>query len=164
MCLDPSLRNTGVAILDTENGVKPKKIVHTETVSTDPKKKDYYEIGNAIARINHIFKEYDPALVVSELPYSSQSFKGGVSVGYSWAISAMLRAYSVRPQDIEKMIKGYIGKSKKRKAIGFVAENLYPKASFWDTDKMNHIADAICAYFVYLQKERFLNFDKDSMV
>lgn len=162
MCLDPSLRNTGLAVLETKDNGLPNKIVHKETLKTSFSKGDaeYVQIGNAIANLQVLFKKYDPALVVSEIPYGAQSFKGAVSVGYSMAISAMLKAYPVRPQSIAEMIKGYTGNDKKAKSIQFVAERLYTPAAFWNKDEMNHIADAICAYYVYLSREKLLNFEK----
>jgi Holliday junction resolvasome RuvABC endonuclease subunit len=156
LCLDPSLRNTGVSVLETSGPFNmPKKILHHETIKTKASKdervsKEYSEISRLIKLLLIVKKEYDPALVVSELPYGAQGYKGAVGVGVSWAISAMLDAYPVSPQSLGDVIKKSKGSDKKQKAINFVAKNLVRDAMFWDVDEMNHVADSICAYYAYL--------------
>lgn len=149
MCLDPSLRNTGVSVLETSGSQNiPKNIIYTETVKTY--KGDYQSVIGCMKSLLLLKKEYDPALCVAEIPHGSQSNSGAISLGFSLAIAGMLEAFPVSPKDISNVIGFKKGEDKKRKAIEFVSRNLFKPAMFWNTEEMNHIADSICAYYAYL--------------
>lgn len=158
LALDPSLRNTGVALIDTKEApYSPEKLIHYETIKTENKegglRDDYVQIGNVFTRVRNIVKKYDPALIVAEIPYGSQSNKGAIGIGFCISLCACFKAVPITPQQVAKTIGYKKGDDKKKKAISFVARHFDKRANFWNVDEMNHVADAICSYFAYLNNQ-----------
>lgn len=170
--IDPSLRNTGVALgeynLETNDwGVERVTIVQTERQVTKQVRQnsdDYRCARELIIGINKLLDAHGTAFVFAELPTGAQSARAMFSFGLTTAIMAGLTPplIQVQPREVQAAALGRVGKNKE--AIIEWAVARWPNAG-WMTRKSKgeivllkdneHPADACAAIAAGIQSIEF---------
>lgn len=170
--LDPSLRNTGVALgsynLNTgEWGVERVAIVQTERQVTKQVRQnsdDYRCARELIRGTNKLLESHGATFVFAELPTGAQSARAMFSFGLTTAIMAGLTPplIQVQPREVQQVVLGRAGKNKE--AIIEWAVSKWPDAG-WLTRKLKgevklladneHLADACASIAAGIQTMEF---------
>ena len=170
--IDPSLRNTGLALghynLDTgEWGVERVAIVQTERLAGKVVRQnsdDYRWARELITGINKQLAEHGTTFIFAELPTGAQSARAMFSFGLTTAIMAGLTPplIQVQPREVQIAVLGKAGKDKERIIEWAVAK--WPNAG-WMTRKFKgaiqliadneHPADACAAIAAGVETAQF---------
>lgn len=170
--IDPSLRNTGVALgeynLDTGAwGVARVAIVQTERLVSKQVRQnsdDYRCARELIRGTNKLLEEHGATFVFAELPTGAQSARAMFSFGLTTAIMAGLipPLIQVQPREVQQAVLGRSGKNKE--AIIEWAVARFPNAG-WMTRKFKgeiklladneHPADACAAIAAGIETVEF---------
>ena len=157
MGIDPSLRNTGIAIafVDTEQN-KIEQIIGLSLARTQPgpkgQRKSSADYEAALVIRSLIFqkiKEFNPKVVFAEIPSGSQSARGTMSAGIAIGIMACTQPspIEVTPQQVKLQSVG-IRTETKGEMIEW-AVGAYPDAPWHRTTNgrvmtaNEHLADAV---------------------
>lgn len=170
--IDPSLRNTGLALghfdLDTSQwAVEKVDIVQTERLAGKVVRQnsdDYRCARELITGINKILAEHGTTFIFAELPTGAQSARAMFSFGLTTAIMAGLTPplIQVQPREVQIAVLGKAGKDKDRIIEWAVAK--FPNAG-WRTAKTKgvvrlvadneHPADACAAIAAGVETAQF---------
>lgn len=170
--IDPSLRNTGLALAEynLETGkfnVEKVDIVQTERLAGKVVRQnsdDYRCARELIHGINKILAVHGATFVFAELPTGAQSARAMFSFGMTTAIMAGLTPplIQVQPREVQIAVLGRSGKNKEE-IIKWAVEN-WPDAG-WFTRKLKgetkltndneHPADACAAIAAGIQTTQF---------
>lgn len=156
LTLDMSLCATGWAVLRT-NGI-PEELVATGCITTKPGRNrkgnqaadDIRRAGEVASAILGLLREYQPDLIVGELPYGSQHAKAAKAEGMCKGIMASLREFQqvpclwVLPQAGKLSVCGVENASKAN--VERVVLEWWPEAvEGLKTAQVEHVADALAA-------------------
>lgn len=170
--LDPSLRNTGLALasFNLDNGdwsVERVSIVQTERLAGKVVRQnsdDYRCARELITGINKTLGAHGATFVFAELPTGAQSARAAFSFGLTTAIMAGLTPplIQVQPREVQIAVLGKAGKDKERIIEWAVAK--WPNAG-WLTRKFKgeiklvadneHMADACASIAAGVQTAQF---------
>ena len=129
--IDPSLRNTGVAVLRVVNGVPV--VEHATVISTKPaaKKRHTYQADDDVRclreigdRLNALAGDYPPDFLVSETLAAAKGQRAAMAMGMAfgavvgWATSRRLMVVPVSARDAKQAATGDAAASKKDVAWG----------------------------------------------
>lgn len=101
--LDVSLRATGYAVVDASQ--QPEKLLQYGYIPTMPDKKrggrrtedDIRRVSQIVLQLRTLLDEWQPGLIVAELPSWSQSSRGAVAQGISLGVLGALRVMNAVP-------------------------------------------------------------------
>lgn len=170
--IDPSMRNTGIALaqfnLDTsEFNVDKIAIVQTERMAGKTVRQnsdDYRSARETIKGVDKILLEYGATFCFAELPVGAQSARAAFAFGMTTAIMAGLTPplIQVQPREVQIAVMGKAGKNKAG-IIEWAVAN-WPNAG-WMTRKLKgeiklvadneHPADACAAIAAGVQTAEF---------
>ena len=149
MGVDPSLRNTGIAIamIDTEENTV-EKIVDLILARTQPGPKSQrkssadYEAASVIsATLRNAVKQYDPKVVFAEIPSGTQSSRASFALGITLGIMATMqpKPIEVTPQQTKLQSVGIRTATKGEMIDWAVAK--YPDAP-WQRSSTGRVMNA----------------------
>jgi len=149
MGIDPSLRNTGIAVafVDTEEN-KIERIINLVLARTQPGPKSQrkssadFEAASVIsATIRRVVHEYDPKVVFAEIPSGTQSSRASFALGITLGIMATMqpKPIEVTPQQTKLQSVG-VRTATKGEMIEW-AVGLYPDAP-WQRSTVGRIMNA----------------------
>lgn len=101
--LDVSLRATGFAVVDASK--QPEKLLQYGYIPTMPDKNskghrtedDIRRVSLIVVQLRTLLEEWQPGLIVAELPSWSQSSRGAVAQGISLGVLGALRVMNAVP-------------------------------------------------------------------
>lgn len=175
MCLDPSIREFGVAIVANHNIDNKPKVLLTRCIKTenhvkklrtragDDRIRRLNEIG---VELNELIDEYNVSYIVSELPHGSQSASAAITLGMVTGLVQGIQNFKDVPVEWYSEAdskKALLGKSSAAKIeIIEAIKKKYDVA--WPTIKYKKeaIADALAIHNVALRNSHVLRTMKRS--
>jgi len=153
--LDVSLRATGFAVVDA--GQQPELLLQYGYIPTMPDKKrrgrqtedDIRRVSLIVLQLRTLLEQWQPALIVAELPSWSQSSRGAVAQGISLGILGALRVMNavpclwVDPQETKIGATG--GKKASKSQVQTAVARVWPALECRNDDEREAVCDSLGA-------------------
>lgn len=153
--LDVSLRATGFAVVDASQ--QPETLLQYGYIPTMPDKKrkgrrtedDIRRVSLIVLQLRTLLEEWQPGLIVAELPSWSQSSRGAVAQGISLGILGSLRVINAVPclwVDPQETKIGATDRKKASKAdVQAAVVRVWPALECHNDDEREAVCDSLGA-------------------
>ncbi len=154
--IDPSLRATGLAVLEFQAG-KPPKLLASETISIPPTQSMATCLGRIFIRVSEAMKKYKVRHAAVEQTIYVQNFQTAQILGSARgaamaAVSVLdMEVFEYPPLRVKQAVVGY-GRASKEQVAGMVQSILGLTAALPD-DESDAIATALCHAYTYRPQE-----------
>lgn len=165
--MDPSFRNWGLAYCEYENGVitilKTEVLQFKEPQGMKRNQADIISCTELFAALDQAMFEFDPDVVVAEIPVGSQSSRAANGYGICMALLGALSTYKPKLVHVSpNQVKAVVGSrtASKGDVIDWVLTN-HPTVPFPRrggevvSSKSEHMADAIVALHAATKLQTF---------
>lgn len=153
--LDVSLRATGFAVVDASR--QPEKLLQYGYIPTMPDKKhrgrraedDIRRVSLIVLQLRTLLEEWQPDLIVAELPSWSQSSRGAVAQGISLGVLGALRVMNAVPCLWVDPQETKIGATRTKKAsksqVQAAVVRVWPALECHNDDEREAVCDSLGA-------------------
>lgn len=151
--IDPSLRGTGLAVVDFSKGVEQAKLIGSWTLKLKPKLSMHECLGEIAKGITQLIETHQPSCIVLEQTIYVQNFQTaqilGAARGAAIAPGAMrsIEIHEYAPLRIKQAVVGF-GRASKEQVSGMVRQMLKTPEDL-PSDEADAAAAALCHAMTY---------------
>lgn len=146
--IDPSLRGTGLAVVNFTNGIEQAKLVASQTLKLKPKLSMHHCLGEIAKSVSQLIETHRPDCIVLEQTIYVQNFQTaqilGAARGAAIAPGAMrgIDIYEYAPLRIKQAVVGF-GRASKHQVAAMVCQ-LLKTPEILPSDEADAAASALC--------------------